>query len=293
MLDITLEQIESALNEKARKVGRDYVFQCPICKDRGKNNLIFSPDKGLLKCFSCSNNEGSQYVLDLINKQKSKTDHVKPKKESKIENVIPKWEIMQEKYVEYMSQCNEELLNNQEMLDFFYKTRGITPKIISYVGLGIDSEANKIVIPIFGLKEDMITDFEIRENSKEKIISRVGGGHSTIAVIYGLKKAKTLYIVEGMLDGYALLQFLLDKKQTDFTIYSCSNGVKSLFNCLPAINFSNFEEVKLMLDNDIKGDSATNEIIEKYPFIKDSRQFLIDSKCKDFSEWFLCQALFA
>ena len=95
------------------------------------------------------------------------------------------------------------------------------------------------------------------------------------------------------MDSYALLQFMLDKKQTDFTIYSCSHGAESLLKCLPSVNFSNFNEVKLMLDNDEAGDKATKAIIEHYPFIKDSRKFLVDSGCKDVGEFLLCQALFS
>ena len=179
------------------------------------------------------------------------------------------------------------------MLDYVYKKRGLSKKVIDLVGLGFDSEANQFVIPIFGLKEDMITDFELRAYGDKKVISRVGGGHNTVAMIYGAAKAKTLYFTEGFLDGYALLQYLFDKNQADFTIYSCSHGAESLLKCLPTVNFSNFEEVKLMFDADEAGDKATKAIIEQYPFIKDSRKFLVDSGCKDVGEFLLCQALFS
>ena len=283
--NITLYDIKKILGEPTGKQGGEYVWQCPYCMDSHKDNMRFNERKGLLWCFA--DPEHSKEVLKKMNKND------RPVQRTSVSEV-PKWEIMQEKYIEYMVQCQEELLNNQELLDYVYKKRGLSKKVIDWVGLGFDSEANQFVIPIFGLKEGCaITDFELRAYGDKKIISRVGGGHNTVAMIYGAAKAKTLIFCEGFMDGYALLQFMLDKKQTDFTIYSCSHGAESLLKCLPSVNFSNFEEVKLMLDNDEAGDKATKSIIEQYPFIKDSRKFLVDSGCKDVGEFLLCQALFS
>lgn len=281
--NITLYDIKKILGEPTGKQGGEYVWQCPYCMDSHKDNMRFNERKGLLWCFA--DPEHSKEVLKKIN---GKESDYKP-----AANSVPKWVTMQEKYVEYMVQCQEELLNNQELLDYVYKKRGLSKKVIDLVGLGFDSEANQFVIPIFGLKEDMITDFELRAYGDKKVISRVGGGHNTVAVIYGTQKAKTCFFTEGFLDGYALLQYLFDKNQTDFTIYSCSHGAESLLKCLPAVNFSNFEEIKLMLDADEAGDKATKAILEYYPFIKDSRKFLFDAGVKDVGEWVLCQALFA
>lgn len=281
--NLTLYQVTSILGEPTGKQGGEYVWQCPYCMDSHKDNMRFNERKGLLWCFA--DPEHSKEVLKKMNRKES---DYKP-----VANSVPKWVTMQEKYVEYMAQCNWDLLENQEMLDYVYKKRGLSKKVIDLVGMGFDSEANQFVIPIFGLKEDMITDFELRAYGDKKIISRVGGGHNTVAKIYGVSKAKTLYITEGFLDGYALLQYLFDKNQEDFAIYSCSHGAESLLKCLPAVNFSNFEEIKLMLDADEAGDKATKAILEYYPFIKDSRKFLFDAKVKDVGEWVLCQALFA
>lgn len=288
MLDITLEQIESVLGEKGRKVGRDYVFQCKVCMDKGKNNLIFSPEKGVLKCFSCLNNEGGQYVLDLINEQnptKPKSNYV-PTKKVEIKNVIPKWELNKEKYVEYMCLTQDYLLNNDELLEYVYKKRGLTKKALDLLGWGFDHTENCFTIPIFSLKYDCITDFELREKCAEKKIRRVGGGCSTIAQIYGCRKAKSLFITEGFIDGGVLYQWMSDRGQKDFTIYSCSNGVASLFNCLKEICFANFNEVKMILDNDVEGDKHTEKIIETYPFIQDKRGFLKNKGVKDICDYY-------
>lgn len=284
--EITLYDIKKILGEPTGKSGSEYVWQCPYCMDSHKDNMRFNERKGLLWCFA-----DPEHSKEVLKKMNGKESDYKPV--AKSANSVPKWVTMQEKYVEYMVQCQEELLNNQELLDYVYKKRGLSKKVIDLVGLGFDSEANQFVIPIFGLKEDMITDFELRAYGDKKVISRVGGGHNTVSVIYGTQKSKTCFFTEGFLDGYALLQYLFDKNQTDFTIYSCSHGAESLLKCLPAVNFSNFEEVKLMLDADEAGDKATKAILEYYPFIKDSRKFLFDSGVKDIGDWVLCQALFA
>ncbi len=282
---LTLNDVEKILGKPEKNKGKNYFWQCPYCMDSHKDNMRFNEEKGVLWCFA-----DSWHSKEVLRKMEDREEKDEPTVKS---HSVPKWVTMQEKYIEYMAQCNWDLLENQEMLDYVYKKRGLSKKVIDLVGLGFDSEANKFVIPIFGLKEDMITDFELRDYSDKKVISRVGGGHNTVAVIYGTQKAKTCFFTEGFLDGYALLQYLFDKKQTDFTIYSCSHGAESLLKCLPAVNFSQFDEIKLMFDADEAGDKATKAIIEQYPFIKDSRKFLFDAKVKDVGEWVLCQALFA
>ena len=53
------------------------------------------------------------------------------------------------------------------------------------------------------------------------------------------------------------------------------------------ITFANFSEVKLILDTDDAGSKVTDEIIIRFPFIKDKRAFLFKSDCKDANEWLL------
>ena len=280
--NITLDQVKQILGEPTKKIGAELCFQCPYCMDSHKDNMRFNERKGLLWCFA-----DPEHSKEVLKKMSGNKNEYQPVQKTSVSEV-PKWEVMQEKYVEYMEQSIEELMSNQELLDYVYKKRGLTRKVIDLVGLGFDSETNQFVIPIFGLKEGCkITDFELRAYGDKKVISRVGGGHNTVAMIFGCDKAKTLYFTEGFLDGYALLQYLLDKNQSDFTIYSCSHGAESLLKCLSSVNFSNFEEVKLMLDNDEAGDKATKAIIENYVFIKDARKFLFDSNCKDFCQWYL------
>lgn len=287
MGDITLEQVITVCGERTSKQGGNYTFRCPICTleghDKKGDNLVYNPHKQIIKCFA--NDSHTLQVLSLINKQC-------PKPKEHKENVVikqetPVWEIRQPQYIEYLQMTQELLLQNKELLSYVYKKRGLKQRILDLCGVGYDNTEDCFTIPIFSLKHDCITDFELRYKGEQKKIRRIGGGCSTIARIWGVDKAKTCYIVEGFIDGINLAQFLLEKKNDSFTIYSCSNGVSSLLSCMSEINFSNFEDIKLILDSDAAGDGVTKAIIERYPFIKDSRQFLRDENVKDFNDWYL------
>lgn len=284
---ITFDEVKTILGEPRKKLSGEWVWQCKYCQDSHHDNMRFNEDKGLLWCFA--DPEHSKEIVKEIyaNRQNEgyKSNYV-PTKKVEIKNVIPKWELNKEEYLKYMCLTQDYLLNNDELLKYVYKKRGLTKKTLELVGWGFDYTENCFIIPIFSLKHDCITDFELREKCAEKKIRRVGGGCSTIAQIYGCRKAKTLYCTEGMIDGTVLLQWCLERGQTDFTIYSCSNGVASLFNCLKEICFANFNEVKMILDNDVEGDKHTEKIIETYPFIVDKRGFLKNKGVKDICDYY-------
>lgn len=286
MADITLEQVNTVCGNYTRRNGNNYIFQCPICAEEGhdshKDNLTYNADLKIIKCFANSNH--SLDILDRINKQCP----IKREYKEFIPKVYepPIWEKRQGQYVEYLQLSQEILLNDRTLLDYVYKKRRLDKDILDLCGIGFDNTENCFTIPIFSLKHDCITDFELRQYGEKKI-RRIGGGCATIAKIWGLNKAKTLYIVEGFIDGITLTQWLMEKHQTNFTVYSCSNGVSSLINCLNEINFSNFNEIKLILDNDQAGDQVSDQVVTKYSFIKDSRQFLKDSGLKDINEFYV------
>lgn len=287
MPNITLEQIKSVCGEPTSKSGSQYTFGCPICQRYGhdlkaKNNIQYNEQKQLFKCFV--DNSHTLEILDMINQVNKDKKYERTVKINQPE--IKKWELNKEKYFEYQSLAQEHLFKLPSYIDYLYQKRGLKKEIIELVGLGFDHTENSFVLPIYSLKYETIIDFELRKKSDKKQISRVGGGCSTIAEIYGKRKSKTLYITEGFIDGYVLTQWLLEKKQDDFTIYTPSNGVSSLYNCLNEIKFNNFDEIKLILDNDEAGDKETQKIIEKYPFIKDCRQFLKDKNINDICEYY-------
>ena len=283
---VTLQEVVSILGEPRTKLGGEWVWQCRYCNDSHRDNMRFNEKKGLLWCFADPDHskEVIKEIYSKRNNEEYKSNYVP--KEVKLENVVPKWEINADKYCEYMILAQDYLLNNDELLDYIYQKRGLRKNTIDTVGWGYDYTENCFVIPIFSLKNDCITDFELREKSVEKKIRRVGGGCATIAQIYGCKKAKSLYITEGMIDGAVLYQWMCENGCSDFTIYSCSNGVSSLYNCLNEICFANFKEIKLILDNDVDGDKWTVKIIEAFPFIQDKRQFLKAKNVKDICDYY-------
>lgn len=293
MGDVTLEQLNKICGNYTSKSGENYFFQCPICRDTHRDNLVFNSKRQIIKCFKDSSH--TLEVLRMINKNNKENNefsiNYKPLKENEFSIKQPKetpvWEIRQPQYIEYLQMTQELLLNDKELLSYIYQKRGLKQRILDLCGVGYDNTEDCFTIPIFSLKYDCITDFELRYRGEQKKIRRIGGGCSTIARIWGVDKAKTCYIVEGFIDGITLAQFLLEKKNDSFTIYSCSNGVSSLLSCMSEINFSNFEDIKLILDNDEAGDGVTKAIIERYPFIIDSRQFLRDENVKDFNDWYL------
>ena len=286
MGDITLEQVINVCGNYNNKNGYNYNFACPICREEGHDskgdNLVYNAKQGIIKCFF--NNEHTFDILDRINNTKGSV-HSQPIVQKLHKPSKQIWEERQEQYVEYMHLTQKKLLDNKDLLVYIYNKRGLRKEILDIYGVGFDDTENCFTIPIFSLKHQMITDFELRLKGNKKQIRRIGGGCSTVAKIYGRKQAKTLFITEGFIDGMTLVQWLLDAGKTDFTVYSCSNGAGSLYNCLSEINFSKFEEIKLILDNDKAGDEATAKIIERYPFIKDARKFL--AKDEDINKYYV------
>ena len=295
--NITLADIRDVLGQNGKKSNDNWLFQCPICQDSSKDNLVVKGNGAYIHCFSCSNNEGGKYVLSEIEKKRAE----ERKKEQNIAaNDKPRFlnKELQSQYIEYMGITNDYLVNNDEILKLLYKKRGIDKQTVIDCGIGYDDTEEHWVIPIFSLKyRDYIMGFEYRRKEFDKYpssgskVRREKGYITDICPVYGnIDKAKTLIISEGFWDSYVLHQYLRNKGyKDDYTIFSCSNGVTSLVNVMNRIKFFNFNEVKLILDTDEAGNKVTDEIINKFPFIQDKRGFLFKSGCKDVNEWYLKQ----
>ena len=268
------------------------MFQCPICQDSSCDNLIVKGNGAYIHCFSCTNNEGGKYVLTEIEKKRAEE---RRKEQNMVVNEKPRFldKNLQEQYVEYMCLANEQLLGNEQLLNLLYEKRGIDRQTVIDCGIGYDDTEEHWVIPIFSLKYDgMVMGFEYRRKNFDKYdngskVRREKGYITDICPVWGREKAKTLIISEGFWDAYALHQYLRNKGNDDHTIYSCSNGVTSFLNVINRICFANFNEVKLILDTDEAGNKVTDEIISKFPFIKDKRNFLFKGGYKDVNEWLL------
>ena len=228
---------------------------------------------------------------------------------------IPAYIKNQEKYLYYMGLCNSALLgtltkdwidavNEQDMFEDneynFYldlintdepqkkrsdlkEQRGINTSTIEETGLGFDFKARKWVIPIFDMSCNLV-GFEYRlADFKNKKIWREKGTPSCLARVWG-NGSKAL-IFEGFLDSYCAYQ--MAKNKDDVSIFSTSAGVSSLTKVISQLQFNKYESITLILDNDEPADKVTKEIIEKFPFIKDGRGFLVASNCKDVNQYML------
>lgn len=305
-MELTLNDITDHLGQHRTKIGTELIWQCPICMDKSKDNLHYNPNKNVLWCFA--NEEHSKVILSEIMKKK----HEK-KKMSNVE--IPMYVKCQEQYLMYQILCNDALLgkfnkdwisalNNAGMLEdneyefyldlinsdkpqkareYLKQQRGINTSTIEQTGLGFDFYARKWVIPIFDMTSTLV-GFEYRlADFKTKKIWREKGTPSCLAKIWG-NGSKAL-IFEGFLDSYCAYQ--MAKNKDDVSIFSTSAGVSSLTKVISQLQFNKYESITLILDNDEPADKVTKEIIELYPFIKDGRQFLKDSGCKDVNQFMM------
>lgn len=274
-MEITLDDLVQELGSY-KKSGQHYYFQCKYCLDKHKDNMIYTPSKGLLKCFAVDNH-ASMLLSEIIKKKYA----------DKIDIHVPQYLTMQEKYLEYQIKCNDYLLSNDKALAYLQKTRGINKDTVEKVGMGFDNENNKWVIPIFA--DDLIIGFEYRAaDFKHKKIWREKDTKRCLAIIYGKEKADTLYLVEGFLDSYILVQMLKEYNILQYsTVASVSNGVNGTLAIMPEIKFNNFDTIKLMLDNDEAGDLMTERVLKQYPFVVDARGFLKKYDVKDITDYYL------
>lgn len=297
----TLAEVREVLMQNGKKSSGNWVFQCPVCHDESCDNLVFQKDAKYIKCFSCADNAGGKWVLTEITRKRGEKER-ENLKNIKV-NIIEKFEkdSVQNSYWEKFADCNNYLLNNCELLDLLYKKRGIDKQTVMDCNIGFDKVKEEWVLPLHSLSyKGMLMGFEYRrknfdlypiwkEGAKPNKVRRDSGYVSDICIVFGDYVADILYIIEGFWDSYCIHQYLRNHGKTNYSVFSCSNGVGSLFNVLSRIDFSNFKAVKLILDTDKPASEVTEKIIQKYPFIKDSRKFLFDSGCKDVNEWLLKQ----
>ena len=308
-MELTLNDIQEYLGQTGKKQGDEIVFGCGICQLSGgdvhSDNLKWNTKKNVLYCFKDS--EHSKIILSEIMKKKHEAKRMENKE-------IPAYIKNQDKYVYYLELCNSALLgtltkewidavNEQDMFEageynfyldliktdkpqkaraYLKEQRGINTSTISETGLGFDFKARKWVIPI--CTKDNIVGFEYRlADFKTKKIWREQGTQSCLAWVYGTGKKALIF--EGFLDAYCALQ--MAKNKDDVTIFSTSQGVSSLTKVISQLQFNKYESITLILDNDEPADKVTKEIIEKFPFIKDGRGFLVASNCKDVNQYML------
>ena len=312
-MELTLNDIQEYLGQTGKKQGDEIVFGCGICQlsggDAHSDNLKWNTKKNVLYCFKDS--EHSKIIMSEIMKKKYEAKRMENKE-------IPAYIKNQEKYLYYMELCNSALLgtltkdwidavNEQDMFEdneynfyldlintdkpqkaraYLKEQRGINTSTISKTGLGFDFKARKWVIPIFDMSSTLV-GFEYRlADFKNKKIWREKGTPSCLARVYGTGKKAIIH--EGFMDSFCTVQMLQEKGTlNNYSIFTTSSGVASVLKIIPELQFNKYENIYLLLDCDNAGDKATQEVIEKYPFIIDIRKILKDSNCKDVNQYML------
>lgn len=312
-MELTLNDIQEYLGQTGKKQGDEIVFGCGICQLSGgdvhSDNLKWNTKKNVLYCFKDS--EHSKIILSEIMKKKHEAKRMENKE-------IPAYIKNQEKYLYYMELCNSALLgtltkdwvdavNEQDMFEdneynfylslinsdkpqkaraYLKEQRGINTSTVSLTGLGFDFKARKWVIPIFDMSSTLV-GFEYRlADFKNKKIWREKGTPSCLARVYGTGKKAIIH--EGFMDSFCTVQMLEEKGTlNNYSIFTTSSGVASVLKIIPELQFNKYENIYLLLDCDNAGDKATQEVIEKYPFIIDIRKMLKDSNCKDVNQYML------
>ena len=316
-MELTLNDIQEYLGQMGKKQGDEIVFGCGICQlsggDAHSDNLKWNTKKNVLYCFKDS--EHSKIIMSEIMKKKHEAKRMENKE-------IPAYIKNQEKYLYYMELCNSALLgtltkdwidavNEQDMFEnneynfyldlintdkpqkaraYLKEQRGINTSTISKTGLGFDFKARKWVIPIFDMSCNLV-GFEYRlADFKNKKIWREKGTPSCLARVYGTGKKAIIH--EGFMDSFCTVQMLEEKGTlNNYSIFTTSSGVASVLKIISELQFNKYENIYLLLDCDNAGDKATQEVIEKYPFIIDIRKMLKDSNCKDVNQYMLKKGL--
>ena len=101
-MSIGYNEICSFLGEPLKNYGGHSFWQCPICMDSGKDNLIYTHSKELLTCFA--DNSHSHEIYKRITQNSSNKDFdYKPTKKPKLVKTPLEIDI------DYISDCSFEL----------------------------------------------------------------------------------------------------------------------------------------------------------------------------------------
>lgn len=261
-MQLTEQMVLNHLGQPRTKQGNELVFQCPICMDKGKDNLKYNTAKNVLHCFADDTH------APLICKEIYK----KNKPEQKYTQDTKQWMLNTEEYIIYQDECNKALIANDKALNYLYEHRLINPFTVKNCGIGYDNgtidendKRAKWVFPTFTI-DHKLKGFEFRGwDFTNKKVWKAKDTPSCIAHIYGKSKNKYLYIVEGFLDAYLFAQSV--DFNEDVTVFTPSNGCGSLKKCISEINCKNFEQIFLIMDMDEAGQKAAKEVIDEYPNI--------------------------
>ena len=288
---LSLDILLNCLGEPESQSGDEYIWQCPLCKDTGRDNLKFNTAKGILWCFA-DESHAPQLLREILKKNKNKicfkhfnNDYENTDRYKRFFTIQKQME-----FRTYMKECNEALQKSLMRVRFLRQKRGLTAVTVKAVKIGIDEYKKRWVIPTFQYsteRSNIILGFEYRPlNLGKDGLKREKGTPTGLAMINSYKPTtKALVIVEGYFDGYALYQHLYKKRQLKYYhIVTPSNGVQSLLKHISQVDFAKYKKFFLYLDNDEEGNKVAAKIIERYPMFQ---RILTPCGCKDFNEHYL------
>lgn len=107
--NLKLELLTEVLGEPEKQSGDEYLWQCPLCKDTGRDNLKFNAVKGILWCFA-NESHAPQILKEILKKGRI---NLKPANADYNSYDRYKHIFSMQKQIEfkiYMQECNEKLL---------------------------------------------------------------------------------------------------------------------------------------------------------------------------------------
>lgn len=287
--NLNLELLTAVLGEPEKQSGDEYLWQCPLCKDTGRDNLKFNAVKGILWCFA-NESHAPQILKEILKKGRI---NLKPANADYNSYDRYKHIFSMQKQIEfkiYMQECNEKLLTIDILPSILLKKRGLNLSTARDVKLGVDMNKKRWVIPTFQYsteRANTILGFEYRpfNFSKDGLI-RSKGTPTGLAMINSYKPTmEVLAVVEGYFDGYALYQHLKEQKQIQYYhIVTPSNGIQSLLKHISQVDFSKYKRFCLYVDNDEEGNKVAEKIMAKYPIFE---RVTTTCGCKDFNEHYM------
>ena len=287
--NLNLELLTAVLGEPEKQSGDEYLWQCPLCKDTGRDNLKCNAVKGILWCFA-NESHAPQILKEMLKKGKI---NLKPANADYNSNDRYKHIFSIQKQIEfkiYMQECNEKLLTIDILPSILLKKRGLNLSTARDVKLGVDMNKKRWVIPTFQYsteRANAILGFEYRPfNFSKDGLTRSKGTPTGLAMINSYKPTmEVLTVIEGYFDGYALYQHLKEQKQIQYYhIVTPSNGIQSLLKHISQVDFSKYKRFCLYVDNDEEGNKVAEKIMAKYPIFE---RITTTCGCKDFNEHYM------
>ena len=290
MGNLRLDDLILVLGTPEKQVGNEVFWQCPYCKDKSKNNLMYNLAKGVLWCFA-DDTHAPNILRDIFRNNKNYTiKRAMPINTAKNDKTPSADKI--KTLSTYIDKCNHELLNSPKNLGFLFCRRGIGKYTVEFCKLGLDKANNRWVFPSYKYSCDNINELygiEYRPlNLNSKGIYREAGMQTCMAMInnYDADK-KALMLVEGYLDGYAMVEYLSKIGQLQYYhIITPSNGVHNVVKLFSEITyaFNNYQKIFAYLDSDKAGIQKMEQIKKQYPFVATK---IMNCGCKDFNEHYL------